>query len=159
MTKRILYVGTVAVTRIQEKYPDDHVSRYKNSIISAEYCTRFAADSWVEATMHSLKVAFDPTQWQDGIVRVDARVDEYIFDPEELNEYKPDFEVEFEVTITKRITTTVSAETCAELGHAEDEYGAEAAVEEMFDNGDLDDEIEAECEWDREISLLSVTEV
>jgi len=159
MTKRILYVGTVVITRKRDVVPEDHVARFNNSIMSVEHDTRFAADAWVESLINAHKDEDEPDKWKDNIVRVDARVHEFIFDPEDLNEHKPEYECEFEVTITKRVTRTVSADQCAAMGYDEDEYGAERVIEELFDACDLDDDIEAECEWDREFSLLSVNEV
>ena len=91
-----------------------------------------AAEAWVQ----SRKEHFES---RPEVTNVTTLVREVIIDTEELTEYKPVYEVEVEVVITKRMYVTVDSSEHEDIN---DKYDAGRWAAEMVRDGEMDSELE-----------------
>ena len=89
-----------------------------------------------------------------NVVEVNSAVVSHVIDTDDLEVYKPDYEVELEVIVAKRITVTIEND-----GSIDDEDDAECAARENWENGLYDDDLRYEEVYDSEMNIDSCDEI
>lgn len=121
----------------------DGCEAYSNIRCGGIFTTREAAQrhtQMVDSNNTQIKDC-KPDGYMPGIVRITHQIREEIIDTDEHDEYKPDYEVSFEVKETRTVQVVITADQIEELGYDVDEEGASLTAESLFEDGAFDDEI------------------
>ena len=99
----------------------------------------------------------EPRQYTGGYTGFKGYVHEEVIDTDDFEEYKPDYDVEIDVMLTKRVTVRVTADDLEMYGFDED--GVDECATAMFEDDCFEEDIACEDVFDSEMDVRDWTPV